>query len=184
MRYFLILLAVVLGSCTTPSILSSSCGGVAGSYRIPEGWEVREIDGPSRVENMVQEVGQFDRDDPSITVDAYCRFDYRFPRTQQGCARSYLNGIHDVDDDSVQFEAVGSVSNPLHGEITLYRFHSEWFGDHLVAMIVVESGYATVELWADSEGQREQYSDACREFVKGIELKLPNKTSHSTADRA
>ena len=106
-------------------------------------------------------------------------FDDRFPRTQQGCAESYLNGIHDVDDDSVQFEIVGSVPNRFHGDIMLYRFHSDWYGDHLIAMIVAESGYATVELWTDSQEQREKHSEAFREFVKGIELKLPNRVPGS-----
>lgn len=180
MRCFPILLLAVLSGCAGPSIRSSSCGGFAGTYRVPKGWEVRKIEGPSRVENMIQEIGRSDRDDPGITVNAYCRFNDRFPRTQQGCAESYLDGIHDVDDDSVQSEIVGSVSNPHHGDITLYRFHSEWYGDHLVAMIVADSGYATVELWADSQEQREKHFEAFREFVKGIELKLPNKASLST----
>lgn len=178
-RGLLMLLLAVFSSCATPSIHSSSCCGVAGTYRVPQGWEVRKIEGPSRVENMIQEIGRSGRDDPGITVDAYCGFDNRFPRSQKGCAESYLDGIHDVDDDSVQFEAVGSVINPVHGAITIYRFHSEWFGDHLVAMIVADSGYATVELWADNEKQREKHSEAFREFVKGIVLKLPNKTSLS-----
>ena len=172
----------VLSGCATPSIHSISCGGVAGTYRVLQGWEIRKIEGSSRVENMIQEIGRSGRDDPGITVDAYCRFDHRFPHSQQGCAESYLDGIHDVDDDSVQFEIVGSVLNPLHGDITLYRFHSEWFGDHLVAMIVVESGYAIAELWADNKEQREKHSEAFREFVKGIELKLPNKALLLTPD--
>lgn len=175
MRCLPILIFAILSGCTAPSIRSSSCGGIAGTYRVPQGWEVRKIEGPSRVQNMIQEIGRSGRDDPGITVDAFCKFDNRFPRTQQGCAERYLDGIHDVDDDSVQFEIVGSVPNQFHGDITLYRFHSEWFGDHLVAMIVAEKGYATVELWADTQGQRETHSDSFREFVKGIKLKFPNK---------
>ena len=177
MRYPLMLLIAFLSGCSTPSIRSSSCGGEVGTYQIPNGWEVRKIEGPAQVENMLQKIGRSDREDPSITIDAYCGFDNRFPRTQQGCAEGYLAGIHDVHDDKVQLEIVGSLLNRSHGEITLYRFHSEWFGDHLVAMIATESGYATMELWTDSQEQREENSEAFRQFVKSIELKMPNKTS-------
>jgi len=148
---------------------------------MPNGWDAIKVEGPSRVQNMIQQVGHTAREDPSITVDAYCQFDRRFPKTQQGCADSYLDGMHDVDDDSVKLEVFGVVHNQNHGEITLYRYYSDWLGDHLVAMIVTENGFATAELWADTATQRERHADAFRTFVQGIKIQLPNKAKLGNA---
>ncbi|HEY1084900.1 MAG TPA: hypothetical protein VGE29_21730 [Prosthecobacter sp.] len=107
----------------------------------------------------------------TISIRVYDRFDSMFPKTQQGCAESYLAGIHDIHDDSVVMEACGSVRNRAHGETAIYRYHSDWYGDHLVAMIVAGHGYATVELWTKSAAQREQHTAAFERVVEGIQLK-------------
>ena len=183
-RFLSLVFLTILGGCTSPSIRSSQCGGKVGHFSIPEGWEVSKLEGPSRVENMIQRIGDTPRSDPGITIDAFCRFDDRFPRTQKGCADSYLDGIHDVLDENVVFEDAGTVENLSHGAITVYRFHSEWFGEHLVAKIVTDVGYATIELWADTPEQREQNTASFHEFVRQVKLNMPNKTQHHKSDRA
>ena len=171
----MIVILSLLG-CAAHKIESSSCGRPAGTYRIPDGWVATKVEGPSRVRNVIQQIGHTAREDPSITIDAFCQFDRRFPRTQQGCADSYLDGIHDVDDDSVKLEVFGTVQNQNHGEITLYRYYSDWLGDHLVAMIVTTYGYGTAELWADTATGRKTHTAAFKVFVQGIKLQLPSKS--------
>ena len=171
MRLILFIALALLTGCASHNIKSWKCKQGAGKFTIPDGWEMYDIKAPSEVQNLITPIGKEGLSDPGISLDAYCSFDKRFPETQRGCAESYLDGIHDVKDDTVKLEEVGNVSNESHGEITIFRYYSDWYGDHLVAMIVDRGIYATAELWTETEQDRKTYRSGFEEFVRGVRLK-------------
>lgn len=162
----------LLSGCSAPSIRSSDCGGTAGTFSIPAGWSLPKIEGPSESENILKAEGHTSDQDPSITLDVSCHFDPKFPKTQAGCSASYLKNIRSANDPLIASEKAGSIHNDRHGEIKILRFHSKWYGDHLVAMIVTPTRHAKAELWADSKEERQRDTSGFEEFVKGIRLPL------------
>jgi hypothetical protein len=167
------LLSIGLFGCsaTEHKINSRSHKQSPGTFTPPAGWVAIKIKGPARTENSLKPKENQGDDAPSITIDVHGRFDDRFPRSQKGCADSYLSGIHDVYDDSTRSELADIIVNPHHGKIQIYRFHSDWFGDHLVAFILTKSGFATLELWTKTAHDRVKYTEAFHQFIEGVRLK-------------
>ena len=174
MRFIVLgLLTIGLFGCssTDHQIKSRSFKRSPGTFNLPAGWVVIKANGPSRTENILRQKAAQDDTNPSITIDVYNSFDRRFPHSQTGCAESYLDGIHDVADEFTRKEIAAVVENPRHGKIQTYRFHSEWFGDHLVAFILTESGYATIELWTKTSLDRKKHTAAFHNFIRGVNLR-------------
>ena len=168
-----LLIAAALFGCSTTEhkIASRSYGRSPGTYMAPEGWVVVKVTGPARTENSLKQKTARNDDAPAITIDASTDFDRRFPHSQKGCADGFLDGIHDVYDETTQSEAMEVVENPVHGKVQIYRFHSKWYGDHLVAFVVTKSGFATLELWASNTRERKAHTVAFHEFVRSVRLK-------------
>ena len=172
MRYLkLVLLSVAWTGCsstqTKQPIASSWFKESPGSFGTPKGWLVKKPPQPSETSNLLVPKEKKAHDSSSITLEVFHQSD---AATQDGLAESYLAGIHDVKDENVRFEKLLSVEHPVLGPISIFRFHSAWYGDHLVANFPVGDGYATAELWTQNEEARQRHTDAFIEFVKGIDL--------------
>jgi hypothetical protein len=168
---FTLIAAPLFGCSTTHEIKSRSYKDSPGTYVAPKAWTPITIKDPARTENLLKQKAYRTREAPSITIDVFDSFDRRFPRTQEGCANSYLTGIHDVADDSTQKDTAAIIENPWHSQVQTYRFHSDWFGDHLIAFFLTESGYATIELWTDTTEERKTHTAAFHELIRSVHLK-------------
>lgn len=167
---YIVLLLLTVAGCSRTTINSWSCDESAGSFRIPKGWK-RTFPKYTRTSNSLELVTQNDGENVSMSLDVFCKFDAGYPETQEGCAQSYLDGTHDVWDDEVRFEEVDTISHPLYGPIKIYRFFSDWFGDHLVAKVIVpQRGYASVELWAKSAEERARYHSDFFGLIRSLDL--------------
>jgi hypothetical protein len=130
-------------------------------------WNVKKVKPPSDHFNVIEPKESIDSR-PGITIDYYNERDLQFPKTQEGYAKSYLSEIHDVKDDDVKMEIVKTVGSPTYGDITIYNLSSDYYGDHLVAIIVNDSGYCIVELWRSISDKQSIYQSEFENVVRSI----------------
>jgi len=158
-----------MGACSTVSL--HDYHGATIRFNTPCGWIVQPLKPGPGFEHMclLSPKNQTQRNDPGITVDYYGRFDPRFPHTQEGLAQSYLKGTHDIMDPNVRLESVGSFET-RHGRLNIYRYQSDYFGDHLVVLILGARGYVHLELWARSRDQWEPFLPALEALTRSVSI--------------
>ena len=170
MRLLLPALALLSSCCSQTKNIEWKQETLSGTLTVPDGWRKIVPDGTSQSQRLFQKYGDHETSSPTISLNVYSRFDPRFPKTQEGCAQSYLDGIHDVHDDSVTFSKIGANLNPQFGQVTLYHYRSEWFGDHLVSFLVSSGAFIHVELWTKDREQMKADQFSFEEFVKGVRM--------------
>jgi hypothetical protein len=170
---FAITFIVILGlvSCATSSHQRYiNQNGARLSYTLPKDWIVQKVSEPADYYNIISPANATKPSDPSITIDYYNHFDFRFPTTEKGCAESYLDAIQGHKDPKVTMSIIGMTTSPIYGDITLYRYHSDYFGDHLVSFVVTKHGYVTIELWVKTTEEREQFTKAFQDVVLSLSV--------------
>jgi hypothetical protein len=171
MRLLLPVLLLLLASCSHIKRLDWKQESFSGTLMVPKGWERKIPDGPAQSQRLFQRHGNFDASSPTITMDVSSRFDQHFPKNAEGCALSYLDGIHDVHDDSVRFTKVGIIMNPEFGQVALYHYHSRWYGNHLLSFLVSSDSFIQLELWAKTMKEMKANQPSFELFVQGVEIK-------------
>ena len=169
----LISFALILGlsSCTTiSSYRVIKQNGAKIRYELPNGWIVQKIEPPADYYNIISPKSATKPSDTSITIDFYNQFDFRFPQTEAGCAASYLDATQGHKDPAVRMSVIGSIHSPIYGHIAIFNFSSDYFGDHLVSIIVAQGGYVMVELWARTTEERLKYTQPFQEVVRGLSV--------------
>ena len=130
-------------------------------------WKVKKVKPPSDHFNIIHPNESIDSH-PVITIDYYVKIDSKFPKTQEGYAKLYLSEIHSVKDDDVRMDILKTIRSPTYGIITIYSFYSDYYGDHLVAMVVNDTGYCVVELWRTVSDQLNIYQSEFEGVFRSI----------------
>jgi hypothetical protein len=157
-------------SCSSTTQYIRYQNGTTVEYELPLSWNVKNVKPPSDHFNIIEPNESIDPR-PGITIDYYNEIDSQFPKTQEAYAKSYLSKIHDVKDDDVKMEIVKTVCSPTYGNITIYNFYSDYYGDHLVAIIVNDSGHCIVELWRSVSVKQNIYQSEFENVVRSIVIK-------------
>ena len=144
--------------------------GTTVTYKLPPDWKVKNVNPPSDHFNII-EPKEFSDSYTGITIDYHEKIEGKYPHTQEGNAKLYLHEIHNVKDDEVKMELLKTISSPKYGDITIYRFYSNYFGDHLVAMVLNDTGHCVVELWRTISDQQNLYQSEFEDVVSSILLK-------------
>lgn len=139
-------------------------------YKLPHTWIVQNVKEPSDHYNIITPADSKSPSDPSITIDFYNQFDFQFPQTEKGCADSYLYATQGHKDPAVKMSKIGSITSPIYGAVSQYRYFSDYFGDHLISFIVTDGGYVTVELWTKTAEEREIYTKPFQEIVQSLSV--------------
>jgi hypothetical protein len=166
---FIISVCLFLSCCSTTQYIRYQ-NGTTVAYELPVGWNVKKINPPSDHFNIIEPDESIDSH-PGITIDYYHEIGSQAPKTQGAYAQSYLSEIHTVKDDEVKMETVKTVSSPAYGNITIYNFYSDYYGDHLVAIIVNDRGYCIVELWRTISDKQNIYQSEFENVVRSIVIK-------------
>jgi hypothetical protein len=133
-------------------------------------WRVKNVEPPSDHFNIIEPKESIDSH-PGITIDYYAKIDSKFPKTQEGYAKLYLSEIHNVKDDNVKMDILKTINSATYGNITIYRFYSDYYGDHLVAIIVNTTGYCVIELWRRVSDLQNIYQSEFEDVVSSIIIK-------------
>jgi hypothetical protein len=160
----------LLFSCSSTTQHIRYQNGTTVTYKLPSGWKVKQVTPPSDHFNII-EPDEFNDSHPGITIDYHANTSSPFAHTQEGYAKQYLHEIHNVKDDKVKMEPLKTVSSSTYGDITIYRFYSNYFGDHLVAMVLNDTGYCVVELWRTISDQQYLYQLEFEYVVSTIIMK-------------
>lgn len=177
-KYTILISFCTAASISSISLLIQSCGSPGkkltgaevvherrdDSFEIPPGWVTVSNEG-----GALLKLGQSkDGIDPRITINTYNEFDDRYSKDEDGCARSYKEGIASIKDESIKMETVGSVRTIKYGEVNIYRLHSGYYGDNLVSFIVREKRFVTLELWVPNAIQRSSFEHAFQLVLKSM----------------
>jgi hypothetical protein len=159
-----------LFSCSSTTQYIRYQNGTTVTYELPSGWKVKNVKPPSDHFNIIEPFESSDSH-PGITIDYHEKIDSIHPQTQEGYAKSYLDKIHTVKDDEVKMDFLKTIRSPTYGDITIYRFYSHYYGDHLVAVVVNDTGYCVVELWRTISDQQNMYQSEFENVVSSIIMK-------------
>ena len=165
-----ILFACLVSCVTTSEKQVIKQNGANIYYTLPRNWVVQKIEAPSDHYHIISPTTSTKPSDALVTIDFFNQFDFRFPSTETGCADSYLDAIQGHKDPKVRMSAVGYIRSPIYGQITEYRYCSDYFGDHLVSFVITKDGYATIELWVKTSDAREQYTQAFQEVLRSLHI--------------
>ena len=157
-------------SCSSTTQYLRYQKGTTVQYELPLNWEVKNIEPPSDHFNII-EPNESINSHPGITIDYYPKIDSKFPKTQEGYAKLYLSEIHNVKDDAVKMDILKTISSPIYGNITIYRFYSDYYGDHLVAIVVNDNVYCIIELWRTVSDLQNIYQSEFEDVVRSIIIK-------------
>jgi len=155
-------------SSTTQSIRYQN--GTTITYKLPSGWQVKKVKPPSDHFNIIEPVESIDSH-PGITIDYYDKTDEKIPETQEACAKLYLHEIHTVKDEDVKMDMLKTIRSTTYGDITIYNFYSAYYGDHLVAFVVNDAGYAVIELWRTVHDKKDIYQSEFENVVRSTIIK-------------
>ena len=108
----------------------------------PKGWQIHNSNFSYAISFRPVEC---ESDCPLLRAEVY-HLNSRQPRSEAGQASQYLDGVHRHDDESVIMEPVSSLYIGRKNELKVYRFHSKWFGEHLVVFLVKEDLMDIAEL--------------------------------------
>lgn len=154
-------------SSTTQSIRYQN--GTTVTYELPLNWKVQNVEPPSDHFNLIEPNESIDSN-PGITIDFYTKNDSKFPKTQEGYAKLYLSEIHNAKDHDVKMDVLRTISSPTYGNISIYRFKSDYYGDHLVAMVLNVPGYCVIELWRTISDGQNIYQSEFEDVVRSITI--------------
>ena len=157
-------------SCSSSSRYIRYQNGTIVKYELPLGWKVKNVEPPSDHFNIIEPNESIDSN-PGITIDYYTNIDSKFPQTQEAYAKLYLSEIHNVKDDDVKMDILKTISSPTYGNIKIYHFYSDYYGDHLVAVVLNGTGYCVIELWRIGSDQHNIYQSEFEDVVKSITIK-------------
>jgi hypothetical protein len=157
-------------SCSSTAQYIRYKNGTTIKYNLPLNWKVKNVEPPSDHFNIIEPNESLDSH-PGITIDYYPMIDDKFPRTQEGYAKLYLSEIHIVKDPEVKMDNLKTISSPAYGNITIYRFYSEYYGDHLVAIVENDIGYCIIELWRTVSDPQNIYQSEFEDVVSSIIIK-------------
>jgi len=161
-------------SCSHQAIIGTETHSIKGSYVLPSGWRIDYPD-VARTKNSLKLRGSIIGMAGGISLDMY-----EIKGTQNDHATKYLKGVHAFLDPSITCRKLNhSVCNPHHGEIFVWEYQSEYYGNHLVSFVVAHDGYVCVEIWATNKKERIQYQNAFFEIVATVKIKPENKKTHS-----
>ena len=168
--FVLTILACCFLSCssTTKSICYQN--GTTIKFELPSGWQVKNVKPPSDHFNIIEPIESIDSR-PGITIDYYEKPVSKFSKAQEGYAKLYLNEIHNIKDEDVRMNISKTISSPTYGDIAIYNFQSAYYGDHLVAFIVNDTGYCVIELWRTIHDQKDIYQSEFENVVRSIIIK-------------
>jgi hypothetical protein len=157
-------------SCSSTTQYIRYKNGTIVKYELPLSWKVKNVEPPSDHFNIIEPKESIDSH-PGITIDYYTKIDSEFPKTQEGYARLYLCEIHNVKDDDVKMDILKTISSPTYGNITIYNFYSDYYGDHLVAIVVNDTGYCVIELWRTVSDLQNIFQSEFEDVVRSIIIK-------------
>jgi hypothetical protein len=141
--------------------------GTTVEYELPLSWKVKKVKPPSDHFNIIEPKESIDSH-PVITIDYYAKIDGKYPKTQEGYATLYLDEIHKTKDFDVKMDIIKTISSPTYGSIAIYNFYSDYYGDHLVAIVVIETGYCVIELWRTVSDQKNLYQHEFEDVVRSV----------------
>jgi hypothetical protein len=179
----ILLIAFVAGCASTrrlPAVLHAMDNGPAGlpsssataSLILPSGWAGLASDPDSRSAGRFSLCPESLRDvsgRPFMEVF----FGYLAPTaayTQEGQAAGYLDAIHHHSDDKVQMASMGVVEHPQFGPINLYRYFSEYWGEHLYGEITAAPLGLSVELHCKTANALTEYRPAMETLLRSVQL--------------
>ena len=163
-------LACFILSCSSTTHSIRYQNGTTVTYELPSGWQVKKVKPPSDHFNII-EPNESIGSHPEITIDYYDKTDEKIPKTQEACAKLYLNEIHTVKDEDVKMDILKTISSPTYEDITIYNLYSPYYGNHLVAFIVNDAGYCIIELWRTIHDQKDIYQSEFENVVRSIIIK-------------
>ena len=168
--FIIIILICVFFSCSSTTQSIRYQNGTTVTYELPSDWQVKKVKPPSDHFNIIEPIESNDSH-PAITIDYYEKTDGQFPKTQEACAKQYLNEIHTVKDEDVKMDILKTIRSPTYGDITIYNLYSAYYGDHLVAFIVIHAGYGVIELWRTVHDQKYIYQSEFENVVRSTNIK-------------
>ena len=157
-------------SCSSTTQYIRYQNGTTVKYELPLSWEVKNVKPPSDHFNIIEPNESIDSH-PGITIDYYDKIDSKIPKTQDGYAKLYLSEIHSVKDDDVKMDILKTISSPTYGSIKIYNFHSDYYGDHLVAIVINDAGYCVIELWRTIFDEQNIYQPEFEDVIRSIIIK-------------
>ena len=157
-------------SCSSTTRYIRYKNGTTVEYELPVNWKVKNVEPPSDHFNIIEPNESIDSN-PGITIDYYAKIDSKYPKTQEGYAKLYLSEIHNIKDDDVKMDILKTISSPTYGDITIYSFYSDYYGDHLIAMVLNDTGYCVIELWRTASDQQNIYQPEFEDVVRSIIIK-------------
>jgi len=157
-------------SCSSTTQYIRYQNGTIVKYELPLRWKVINVEPPSDHFNIIEPNESIDSN-PGITIDYVANTDSKFPKTQEGYAKLYLSEIHNVKDADVKMDMLKTIRSPIYGNITIYRFFSDYYGDHLVAVVLNHTGYCVIELWRTVSDRQNIYQSEFEDVVRSIIIK-------------
>ena len=168
----LLFLTLLSGCATTsPTVVIRGKDGAKIRLTAPSGWHIAEKGPSADCEHAIlMAPNQKEKSaEPEITVDY---FDRTAPgnNRQDSLARTYLLTIRSQTDEKVSMEKAGFTNTPA-GTVSIYRFHSSYYGEHLAAFLPFEHGHALVELWTTKRELMDRSRPAFEQVCKSVTLK-------------
>jgi hypothetical protein len=157
-------------SCSSTTQYIWYQNGTIVKYELPLNWKVKNVEPPSDHFNIIGP-NESINSHPVITIDYYDKIDSKSPKTKEAYAKLYLSEIQNVKDDKVKIDTLKTISSPTYGPIKIYNFYSDYYGNHLVSMVVNDTGYCIIELWRTISDQQNNYQSEFENVVRSILIK-------------
>lgn len=84
--------------------------------------------------------------------------------------QSYLDAIHHHNDPAVAVQLYRVFETSRHGTLSIYRFHSDYWGERLVIFVIHRGVYVHIELEASALADAETHISSLEDLARSVSI--------------
>jgi hypothetical protein len=171
MRSVLLVCAFAVASCAPSAKLHPTVASIYShqdtttvTFQVPAGWRVRPSEQRSGAWRVVPEQAAADATHPDIVVEYYHYSGSTGGTDQDKEAESELEDVHGHNDEHVVMDVADKFGAGRHGQLRVYRYRSDYWGDRRIVFVVQADRVVIVRLYATTPSE----ADACQPQLEEI----------------